>query len=47
MVRAASETVEETHLDGEAHVLERFRTRIITQVLTQDTLITDPPIPII
>jgi uncharacterized protein (DUF2336 family) len=41
VVRAAVATVEQTHLDGEPHDLERFRTRVITRVLTQDALLTD------
>jgi uncharacterized protein (DUF2336 family) len=36
MVRAAVDTVDESRLDGEPHDLERFRTRVISRVLTQD-----------
>ncbi len=42
MVQAAVSVVDESKLDGEAHDLERFRTRVITRVLTQDTTPTDP-----
>ena len=42
MVQAAVNVVDESKLDGEAHDLERFRTRVITRVLTQDTTPTDP-----
>ena len=42
MVRAAVEVVDETRLDGQAHDLERFRTRVITRVLTQEDAPADP-----
>ena len=34
VVRAAVEVVDETGFTGEAHDLERFRSRVITRVLT-------------
>lgn len=36
MVQAAVDVVDESQLDGRPHDLERFRTRVITRVLTRD-----------
>ncbi len=42
MVRAAVDVVDESRLDGQEHDLERFRTRVITRVLTQEDAPADP-----
>ena len=42
MIRAAVDVVDETRFDGQPHDLERFRTRVITRVLTRDAEPTDP-----
>lgn len=42
MIQAAVDVVDESQLDGRPHDLERFRTRVITRVLTREDSVTDP-----